>query len=176
MKVKSLLFTFEDVYPLVGKFIIVSHLHGIEDTVGKLFAVDPESLALVVAVENGMRLVIKNSVLIVEEIDESRKSKISETELESIENSFDYLKSETIKSDFCSNEVELTQSEIACNKQRVLEALKNARLAFQEDTDSGIITVLNCVQIQSPYLSSACFSANENILNKIKNLLATLEK
>ena len=58
-------------------------------------------------------------------------------------------------------------------KQRVLDHFKLNRVPVKE-LENGVLTVLDNVTIQPPYTVDCCFSSNELILSRIRNLLQNM--
>ena len=176
MKEKPLSYLFEDIYPLIGKLVRISHLNNIPSSIGRLSIVDPESLAIVLAVEIGIRIVISSSVLAIEEFDTTLSAlKLHEHSLNLIDENFKLICEEKSKLDAKTEVANFDSETLLKNKKRVLETLKKVHLVFTEDSNSGVLTVLNCVQIHKPYTASSCYSANELILTRVKKLLQSLE-
>ena len=176
MKEKPLQYTFEDIFDLVGSLVKISHLHNIEPTIGKVAVVDPESLAVVLAVKSGIRVVIRSAVLSIDQINaDSVQDFLSEEDVKSIENNLTKLESKVPDFDKESKGAHLDEKIIIDNRRKVIEILKKEKLVFSEDTAKELILVLNCVQIHKPFLSSSCYSANELILSRVQKLLRSLE-
>ena len=168
MRPKFLDYSFESVLPSVDKLIKVCHPHNLENSVGKLCLVDPESLALIVATESGIRLLIKTAVLSIEEL--SIDSQL-DLDVEAIELNSQIIQKKCSESSSESKQPVFSEEEVEQNKIKVLQALKESKLIVEENCESGTLKVLNCVQIQSPYIASSCYSANELILDRIQKLL-----